>query len=102
MKKKKRQKKKNNVVLVSGIHQSDSVTHIHVSTAFQILFPFRLLNNIEQGSLCYNQEKVLVGYPFEISILCMSLPNSPSLPSLLLFHPVTLSVFCKSVSLFLF
>ena len=43
----------NNVVLVSGVRQSDSVEHIHVSILFQILFPFRLLQNIEQSSLCY-------------------------------------------------
>ena len=36
----------NNVVLISGIQQSDSVIHIHVSILFQILFPFRLLHNI--------------------------------------------------------
>ena len=43
----------NNVVLVSGVQQSDSVIHIHVSFLFQVLFPFRLLQNIEQSSLCY-------------------------------------------------
>ena len=43
----------NNVVLVSGVQQSDSVIHIHVSILFQILFPPRLLQNIEQCSLCY-------------------------------------------------
>ena len=42
-----------NVVLVSGVQQSDSVIHIHVSIRFQILFPVRLLQNIEQNSLCY-------------------------------------------------
>ena len=42
----------NHVVLVSGVQQSDSVMHIHVSILFQILFPFRLLQNIEQSSLC--------------------------------------------------
>ena len=40
-------------MLVSGVQQSDSVQHIHVSILFQILFPFRLLQNIEQSSLCY-------------------------------------------------
>ena len=40
----------NNVVLVSGVQQSDSVIHIHVSILFQILFP--ILQNIEQSSLC--------------------------------------------------
>ena len=43
----------NNVMLVSGIQQSDSILHIHVPIFFQILFPFRLLDNIEQSSLRY-------------------------------------------------
>ena len=41
----------NNVVLVSDVHWSDSVIHIHTSILFQILFPFRLLQSIEQCSL---------------------------------------------------
>ena len=40
-------------MLVSGVQQRDSVIYIHVSILFQILFPFRLLHNIEQSSLCY-------------------------------------------------
>ena len=40
-------------MLVSGIQQSDSVIHIQVSILFQVIFPFRLLQNIEQSSLCY-------------------------------------------------
>ena len=40
-------------MLVSGVQQSDSVIHIHVSILFQILFPIKLLKNIEQSSLCY-------------------------------------------------
>ena len=43
----------NNVVIVSGAQQSGSVIHILVSILFQILFPFKLLHNIEQSSLCY-------------------------------------------------
>ena len=39
-----------NVVLTSGVEQSDSLIHIHVSIRFQVLFPFRLLQNIEQSS----------------------------------------------------
>ena len=54
----------NNVVLVSGVQQRDSVIHIRVSVLFQILFPFRLLQNIQQGSLCYT-----VG-PCWLSIIC--------------------------------
>ena len=43
-----------NVVLVSGVLQRDSVIHIltHGSIVFQILFPFRLLQNVEQLSFC--------------------------------------------------
>ena len=46
-----------NIVLVSGVQQSDSVTHIFtyicVDILFQILFPYKLLQNIEYSSL-YN------------------------------------------------
>ena len=38
-----------NVVLVSGVQQSDSVIHTHVSFFFSKMFPFRLLQNIEQN-----------------------------------------------------
>ena len=41
----------NSVALVSGVQQSDSVIHIHVSIIFQILLSFRLLRIIEQSSL---------------------------------------------------
>ena len=50
-------------MLVSGIQQSDSVIHICISFLFQILFPFRLLQDIEYSSLCYT-----VG-PYGLSIL---------------------------------
>ena len=53
-------------MLVSGVQQGDSVIHIHVSILFQILFPFRLLHNTEQSSLCYT-----VG-PCWLSILSIS------------------------------
>ena len=43
----------NNVVLVSGVRQSDSVIRIHVSILFQILFPFGLLQSVEQSSPRY-------------------------------------------------
>ena len=39
-----------NVVLVSGVQQSDSVIHIYL---FQVIFPYRLLQNIEYSSLLY-------------------------------------------------
>ena len=34
-------------MLVSGVQQSDSVIHIPISIPFQILFPYRLLQDIE-------------------------------------------------------
>ena len=47
-----------NVVLVLGVHQSDTVIYmcvciyIYIYILFQILFPYRLLQNIECSSLC--------------------------------------------------
>ena len=38
---------------VSGVQQRDSVINIHVSILFKIFFPFSLLQNTEQSSLCY-------------------------------------------------
>ena len=49
-----------NAVLVSGVQQSDSVIHIRISILFQILFPFRLLQNIEQSSLCYSRSLLVI------------------------------------------
>ena len=40
-------------MLVPGAQQSDSVIHTYISILFQILFPYRLLQNIEYSSLCY-------------------------------------------------
>ena len=70
----------NNVVLVSGVQQSDSVIHIHVSILFQILFPFRLLQNIEQSSLCYTVGHCWL-YVLNIDVCtCQSQTPSLSLP----------------------
>ena len=41
----------NNIVMISDVQESNSVTL--VSVLFQIIFPFRLLYNIKQSSLCY-------------------------------------------------
>ena len=46
-------------LLVSGLQQSDSV--IRVSILSQKVFPFRLLQNIEQNSMCYTVGHFLVG-----------------------------------------
>ena len=81
-----------NVVLLLGVQQSESVIHIHISTLFQILFPYRPLQSTEQSSLCYT-----VG-PYQLSILhivvCICQSQSPTLS---LPHPryplVTTSLF---------
>ena len=65
------------VVLVSAVQQSESVIHTYISTLFQILFPYRPLQSIEQSSLCYT-----VG-PYQLSILylvvCICQSQSPNL-----------------------
>ena len=52
--------------LFSGVQQSDSVKHICGSALSQILFPFRLLQDIEQCSLCYT-----------VGSCCLSILNTP-------------------------
>lgn len=42
-----------NTTLILGAQQSKSVKHIHRSIPCQILFPNKLLHNIEKVSLCY-------------------------------------------------
>ena len=86
-------------MLASGVQQSDSVTHIHISVLFQILFPFRLLQNIEFPVL-YSRS-LLVIY-FKYGSVCMSIPNSQGIPPPHLSPLVTISLFSKSVSLFAF
>ena len=73
-------------MLVSGVQQSDSVIHLHVSILFQILFPLRLLKDIEQSSLCYT-----VG-PCWLSILNIAVCMCLSLP----FENIMLFVFHKN------
>ena len=43
----------NKIVLVSGEQQRDSVIYTCVSIVFRLIFPFRLLQNIELSSRCY-------------------------------------------------
>jgi len=85
----------NHVVLVSDVQHSDSVIHLHKSILFQILFPFRLLHNFEQNSLCCT-----VG-PYWLSILNIERVHvNPKLPVYPSPSPlVTISLFSKSGSL---
>ena len=87
-----------NIMLLSGIQQSDSVIYIHVFILFQTPFSFRLLQNIEQSSLCCtvgSRSFSILNIEIQFHSLCLSLPHHP-------FPLVTVSFFSKSVSLFLF
>ena len=70
----------NNVVSVSGIQQSDSIMHTHVSILFYILFPFRLLQNIEQSPLCYTTGRYWLSV-LNIAVRNVNLTPSSSLSS---------------------
>ena len=89
----------NNVVLVSGIQESDSVTHIHVSILFQILFPFSLLQNIEQSFLCYTVGPCWL-FILNIAVcICQSqTPNYPSSPPFPPGNHKFVFYVCESVS----
>ena len=42
-----------NDMLISGVQQSKSFIHTHISLLFQIVFPCKLIQKIEYSSLCY-------------------------------------------------
>ena len=97
----------NNVVLVLGVQQSDLVIHMciyicvcvcvcvcvcmSVSIVFQILFPFRLLQNIEQSTLGYT-----VG-PCWLSILNMVVYTcQPQTPNIFFYKGKINDNFCHN------
>ena len=88
----------NNVVVVSGVQQSDSVIHIYVymSILFQVLFPYRLLQNIEYSSLGYTVGPCWLSIKYIVMCVCYSqTPNLPSLPTAFPFgnHKLVFHVF---------
>ena len=88
-----------NNVLVSGVQQSDSVMPV----LFLILFPFRLLQNIEPSSLCYIVDTCWLSiYLFKIQWYVPVNPRLPIYSRSHLFPWVTVSLLSKSMSLFLF
>ena len=72
-----------NVMLVPGVQQNDSVTHIHVSILFQITFPFKLLQSL--GRVPCVTLYVLILFHFICSSVYVSVPNSQSFPPHLSF-----------------
>ena len=86
------------VVLVSGVQQTESVIHIHISTLFQILFPYRSLQSTELSSLCYTVGSYQLSILYKVVCICQSQSPNVSHP----LHPlVTTFVFyiCNSISL---
>ena len=60
------------LLLVSGVQQSESVTHIHISIPFQIPFPQRPLQSTEEGSCAYSRSLLVIYFIY--SGVCMSIP----------------------------
>ena len=72
-----------NVMLVSAVHQSESVIRIHIFTLFQILFPYRSLHSNQQSSLCYTVGSYWLPILYIVVCICQSQsPNLSLLPSL--------------------
>ena len=99
----------NNVLSVSGVQESVSVIHIHVSILFQILFPFRLLQNIEQSSPCYTVgscclsilDVIVCIYQLEIPSPSLSFPHKFSFLMCLYYFAILLSVYESRLLVFL-
>ena len=81
-------------MLVSGVQQSDSVMYTHAPIIFEILFPFRLLQNIEPSSLCYAVGSCWFSLLKIAVCTCQSQIPILSLPLL-----IAVNSFSKSVSL---
>ena len=61
-----------NVVLVSGVEQSESAIHIHISSLFQMLFPYQSLQSIEQSSLCSTVGPSQLSILYIVMCICQS------------------------------
>ena len=68
------------MLLVSGVQQSDSVIHIHISILFQILYPYRLLQDTDYSSLCYTVGPCCLSILY-IVVCALANPKLPIYPS---------------------
>ena len=64
-------------MLISGVQQSDSVIHNVLSILLQILFPFWLLQSIEQSSLCYTVGPCRLFILYIVVCTCLGREESP-------------------------
>ena len=89
------------VVLTSGTQQNESIIYIHISTLFQIIFPYRSLQSIDYISLCYTvgsyQLSILLIY-IVMGIFYPNLAIQPSFPHSPCNHTFSKNLPEKSVS----
>jgi len=88
-------------MLVSDVQHRDSVyIYIYIYIHFQILFLYKLLQNIEYSSLCYTIDPCWLSTLY--ILVCIYESQPPSLSLSPLSPLVTISLFSMSVGLFLF
>ena len=85
-------------VLVSGVQQTESVIHRHISNLFQVIFLYRPLQSIEQSSLCYTVGPYQV-ICFLYTAVCICQFQFPNLSLPPTFFWVTVRLFSTSVTL---
>ena len=73
------------IVLVLGVQQSKSVIYVHISTLFQIFFPYKPIQSTEQSSLCctvvsYQLSVLYIGVCMSIAISQFISPPPPTNP----------------------
>ena len=87
-----------NTVLVYTVQQSETAIRIHISPLFQISFPFRSPQNIEQRSLCYTVGSHQLSVLYIVVYICQSQSPNSSQP----FFPLDIHTFvlyvCVSIS----
>ena len=77
--------------------------YIYMYPFSQTPLPSRLPHNTEQSSICYiPYNRSLLVIHFKYSNVYVSIPNSPTIPSLHSSLPATISSFSKTVNLFMF
>ena len=83
-------------MLVTGVELNGLVIPIQVSFLFQIISPFRSVQNIELSFLCYTVGHVWLSILTIIVCKCQYQTHNLSLPNSLPL--LTISLFSKSVS----
>ena len=91
-----------NVVLVSGVQQSESVIHIHISTVFYILFPYRPLEYWVEFPVLYIRSLLVICFIYCSVYMSIPISHFVPLPHLPPGNPsYALWVFKKTMWIFL-